>query len=534
MSDDHALDEPLAGLDEPTGMPDQETEYEPMELADTEDLPSDPGPAAPQPAGPVEESAAPARAPRVAPERPRRRSFGRVLRIQAETALAWLADYRPLGREVLTRLNNPWQVNPGAVLEYELRRAAGGRWQAADLVFNRRPGLEDLLALDEGRGLSAEGLDALQRLIAAAPENLGRVFARGSNRLRQQLLEAEQFPLPRALLRAALDHPALAASAARRLLHGPLQDPAEVARLLVLAPPREEAGLLTRLAAEHPDWLLLHLPLPEEGLVERVTRWWRATGDLRWLRQVPAERLPEAAALPLLLAGVFGDQGELPDGESEAWAAWLDPTARRRLLTAAFRDKARSGLTEDPFAGLGAELRDVLGELAADPRSGEEARALLLQRGELSPAAALDLLAKGAAGETRARLLDLLAAAPAAERPSLPAGLALQWFQEFAGEAQPTRAGLLEWLGPLPDVQARTEGWLADPATRRLGLEALCHAPAFDHGFLQRLMGKELPADLRRRLAQAVTRVSPERWQERYLVNDEERAAWQEAGVPLA
>ena len=529
MSDDHALDEPLAGLDEPADLPDQEMECGPLELADDEDLPSAPGPAAP-----VEASAAPARAPREAAERPRRRSFGRVLRIQAETALAWLADYRPLGREVLTRLNNPWQVNPGAVLEYELRRAAGGRWQAADLVFNRRPGLDDLLALDEGRGLSAEGLAALQRLIAAAPESLGLVFSRGSNRLRLQLLEAERFPLPRALLRAALDHPALAGGAARRLLHGPLQDPSEAARLLMLAPPREEAGLLARLAAAHADWLREHLPLPEEGRVERVTRWWRTTGDLRWLRQLPAERLPEAAALPLLLAGAFGNHGGLPNGESEAWAAWLDPAARRRLLKAAFRDKARSGLAEDPLAGLGAELREVLGELAADPRSGEEARALLLQRGELSPAAALDLLTKGAAGETRELLLALLACAPAAERPQLPAGLALQWFLECAGDGQPARAGLLEWLGSLPEVQERTEGWLAEPGTLRVGLEALCHAPGYSHGFLQRLMGKELPADLRRRLAQAVTRVSPERWQERYLVSDEERAAWLEAGAPLA
>ena len=473
------------------------------------------------------------RAPRTAgEERPRRRSFGRVLRIQPD-ALAWLADYRPLGREVMTRLNNPWQVNPGAILEYELRRAAGGRWQAADLIFNRRPGLHDLLALDEGRGLSPAGLEELLRLLAIDPGSVGLVFRGAGDRLRQQILDAGHFPLPRALLQAALGHPALAGRAARRLLAGPLDDAEATARLLTLASPRDETALLARIAAERPQWLRQRLPLPEDGLAARVSRWRKTTRDLRWLRQISAEQVEEAEALELLRAGAFGNVAGMDEEERAAWAHWLDAASRRRLLAAAFRDKGRAGLTEDPFAGLGREYRELLTSLAADPQWGEEARALLLERAELPPATALELLAKGARGEARERLLALLAAAPAAERPRPPAAPALEWFKEAATSTWPWRAGLLEWLGPLPEVQDCREAWLADPDKQALGLEALCHAPDFSHGLVQRLLGKELLPEMRARLAAAISRVNPERWGERYLANDAERETWRAAGAPL-
>jgi hypothetical protein len=170
--------------------------------------------------------------------------------------------------------------------------------------------------------------------------------------------------------------------------------------------------------------------------------------------------------------------------------------------------------------------------LAVDSTWGAEARALLLERAELSPAAALELLCKGAQGEARARLVALLAATPASERPDPGPALALELFQQ--GISSPAESGLLEWLGGHAAVQEQVERWLEEPATRELGLRALCHGKEFSRARVQRLLGMSLSGELRVALVTAISRVSPERWSERYLLNPAEKAAWQEAGAPLA
>lgn len=464
------------------------------------------------------------------PTEPARRSWGRILRIDEEGA-AWLADFRPFGREVLVRLKNAYQANPGQILEYELKASGPGRWSGVDVAFNRPAVLEGVLALDEGRGLSTEGLDFVKRAIAKEAGALKAVFGPGAPpRVGRQLLEDVAFPLPRALLVAALRHPALAGAAARRLQGGPLRDPVEFVALWMATPPREEGALLRNLLDEHAEWLLEPLPLPAESRRERILRAWRQSGELRWLLQVEGTELPAEAGLRLLAHGAFGNRPGLSEAEAAAWSRRLDPQTRARLLSAALRDPARQG-DQTLLEGLGEELRLVLSELAADERFGEEARSLLLERAELSPVAALDLLRKGARGVARERLLALLAGAPASERPDPGAELALEWFQQ--GVSREEDSQLAEWLGSHPAVQAKSEEWLADPARRELGLRALCHGGTFERGRVQRLLGLAMSPELRARLAAAISRVSPERWRERYLLSAEEKAAWQAAGAPL-
>ncbi len=462
------------------------------------------------------------------PAAPVRRSFGRILRIE-EDGTAWVADFRPLGREVLVRLRSAFVANPGHLLEYELKSGGPGRWSGVDVVFNRPPELAAVLALDEGRGLSPEGLEWVKRAIVQEPALLKAVFG-GTRQVGRQLLDDTSFPLPRALLTAALKVPALASAAARRLQGGPLKDAAEWTALILAAPPRDEEAWLRRLSTMHPTWLLEALPLPAQGRRERVLRWWRRTGGLRWLLQLAGDELPAEAALPLLLRGVLGGNDALEPAEQVAWAQRLDAPTRLRLLAAAFRDPARRGDTSC-FAAAGPEFRSVLTELATDPVLGAEARALLLERGELSPAAALDLLRKNARGEARERLLAILLAAAPGERPEPGPELALELFRTGAAAGDPA---LLEWLGAHPAVQEQVEGWLADETTRELGLLALCHGREFSRARVQKLLGLGMTESTRCRLVEAIGRVSPERWQERYLVNAEEKAAWLVAGAPLA
>ncbi|MFA7331238.1 MAG: hypothetical protein WC326_09205 [Candidatus Delongbacteria bacterium] len=524
----------------PTPTPDEFHEPEAFEsgaepLPEPMEEPTETDPAAePQAADlPVAEAEEPGQAgdgPAPAPERPAapvRRSFGRIRRIE-EDGTAWVADFHPLGRDVLVRLRSAFVANPGHILEYELKSGGPGRWSGVDVVFNRPPELAAVLALDEGRGLSPEGLEWVKRAIVQDPALLKTVFG-GTRQVGRQLIEDMSFPLPRALLTAALKVPALAAAAARRLQGGPLRDAAEWTALILAAPPRDEEAWLRRLSGQHAAWLLEDLPLPAEGRRERVLRWWRRTGDPRWLLQLAGDELPAEAALPLLARGVLGGNEALEPAEQAAWARLLDAPTRLRLLAAAFRDPARRGDTAC-FAAAGPEFRGVLTGLATDPILGAEARALLLERGELSPAAALDLLRKDARGEARERLLAILLAAAPGERPEPGPELALEWFRAGAVAADPA---LLEWLGAHPAVQEQVEGWLADEATRELGLLALCHGREFSRARVQKLLGLSMSESTRRRLVEAIGRVSPERWQERYLLNDEEKASWLAAGAPL-
>jgi len=476
---------------------------------------------------PVAEAGAPA-VPR--PARPPRRSWGRVRRIEADGA-AWLADFRPLGREVRVQLRTAFQSNPGHVLEYELKPAGPGRWSGIDVIFNRPPDLGGVLVLDEGRGLSPEGLAFVKRAIVQDPACLGAVF-RTAPGVGRQLLEDMAFPLPKALVRDALGVPTLAAAAARRLREGGLEDPAAWTALVLTAKGRDEEALLRRLLQEKPEWLAGHLPLPAEGRRERVLRWWRRTGDPRWLLQLDGAELPDEAALPLLRLGLLADPGARGDVEREGWARLLDGPTHARLVRAAFLDEGRTPVDMAALSAAGPDFAALLKELATDGKHGAEARALLLERSELDPQAALDLLRKGTEGEAARRLLAIVAGAASSGLPDPGAERAREWFR--LGVEDPALAGLATWLGGHAAVQEEVEGWLADTSSRALALEALCRGGEFTRARVQRLLGLEMALELRARLVAAITARNPERWSERYLVNSAEKEAWRAAGAPLA
>lgn len=464
-------------------------------------------------------------------DQPVRRSFGRVLRIQ-EDAVAWVADFRPLGRDVQVRLNSPFQANPGHVLEYELKvsMSGGNRWNGVDTVFNFQPDLDAVLALDEGKGLSPEGLKWLLAAIARQPASLGRVFGPGGSlRLQQQIMERDDFPLPRTLLLAALRHPGLAGRAAHRLWDSPLRGAQEVTQVLGSTGPRDEGRWLERVERDHRDWLLEDLHLDPQ----QVLRAWRKSRDLRWLLQLPVAGLKEDLALGLLRAGLFGGHA-LPDEDAKAWAARLLTVDRRRLLGAAYRDAGRQPADDVLFQEAGDDFIHVLKDLSADGRWGEEARRRLMERGELGVESALELLGAGATGEARQRLLEIVAQAPATQRPELDDHLALECFQLGLSRADHAAGqALLDWVGAHAAVQAQVEQWLSQDATRGQGLEALCHAGDFTRSRVQGLLGRNMDEALRRRLVLAISRRNPERWEDRYLVNDAEAQAWRDAGAPL-
>jgi hypothetical protein len=464
------------------------------------------------------------------PARAPRRSWGRVLRIEADGA-AWLADFRPLGREVRVQLRTAFQSNPGHVLEYELKPAGPGRWSGIDVIFNRPPDLGGVLVLDEGRGLSPEGLAFVKRAIVQDPACLGAVF-RTAPGVGRQLLEDASFPLPKSLVRDALRVPVLAQAAARRLQGGGLEDPAGWVALVLMAKGRDEESLLRRLLQERPEWLLEHLPLPAGGRRERVLRWWRRTGDPRWLLQLDGSDLPDEAALPLLRLGLLGDPAARGEAEREGWSRLLGPETHARLQRVAFLDETRTAADSAALAASGAGFGALLKELATDEKRGAEARSLLLERGELDPRAALDLLRKGAEGEAARRLLSIVAGAPADSLPDPGAERAREWFQ--LGVEDPALAGLAAWLGRHAAVQEEVEGWLADPATRPLALEALCQGGEFTRARVQRLLGLAMEPAIRTRLVVAISARQPERWSERYLVNAVEKSDWLAAGAPLA
>lgn len=462
---------------------------------------------------------------------PGRRSFGRVQRIQSD-AVAWVADFRPLGRDVQVRLNSPWQANPGHFLEYELRPSASGgnRWNGVDTVFNFQPDVDAVLALDEGKGLSQEGLKWLLQAIARQPSLLGRIYGPGGSlRLQQQVMEWDEFPLPRTLLLAALRHSALAGRAAHRLWGTPLRSAMEAALVLQATGPRDEGRWIERLEAQHRDWLLEPLGLD----AQQAMRAWRKSREFRWLLQVPAAALKEDMALSLLRAGILGGDG-LVDLDRQAWERHLQPGDRHRLLEAAFRDTARQAADDVHFQAAGESFTSVLKGLSADPRWGEEAHRRLMERGELGVDAAMALLQAGATGEARQRLLEILAQVAVDQRPELDGELALECFHMGVSRAdQDLGQTLLAWVGSHAAVQGKVEEWLSQDSTRERGLEALCHAGEFTRSRVQGLLGRPMSDALRRRMVQAISRRNPERWEDRYLVNDAEAQAWREAGAPL-
>ena len=90
------------------------------------------------------------------------------------------------------------------------------------------------------------------------------------------------------------------------------------------------------------------------------------------------------------------------------------------------------------------------------------------------------------------------------------------------------------WLGSREELRDRLAEWLAGESTRRAALGCLCAAGEFDRALLQRILPMPMDDGLRRALVEAVNLRSPERWQDRYLLSEEERRLWQEAGAPIS
>jgi len=464
------------------------------------------------------------------------RSLGRVRTIVKHSAIAWVTDFRPLGRDVLVRLASPWQARPGELLDYELNRSAGekSRWHGVDVVFNREIGLEDALALDGGEGLSPVGLRFVLAALAREPRRLGEVFSPATSRaLKRQVLETESFPLPRKLVEACLQHPALRGAARRRLGAGPLDAEALRALLAERGKPAAEAAVWKRVREEAPELLRAPLDLPASGLAERVAGWRRELDEPWLLLQLPPEAAA-AAALDLLAAGLFAAEPADPE-----LAAALEARFGEReceILRAALLDPRRRERGADPLGGLGERptLVRVLEAHADHPAVGAEVRKRLLGGAKVEPTLALRLLLEGAGGPERPRLLAALPDLPAEAVAELPAERLLEWF-EASRELSDTSAArrLQRWLGGFAPIAVQLEEWIAEERRRDAALAALASAPAFSRGLVQRLLGTPMDAELRVALAVAIGERSPERWSERYLLGDDEAALWREAGARL-
>jgi hypothetical protein len=467
------------------------------------------------------------------------RSIGRVRTVVKQSAIAWVSDYRPLDRDVLVRLNNPWQARPGELLDYELKRSAGdkSRWHGVDVIFGRQPGLEELLALDGGEGLSPSGLHAVLAEIARDPRRLAAVFSPQTSRaLKRQLLDEHGFPLPAALVEACLGHPALRDAARRRVAAGPL-DAGRLQHLLSeRGKPVQEAALWRRVREECPELLRRPLELPAEGLGERVRAWLREFNEPWLLLQLPPAAA-ESAAGALLRAGLFSRT----PADADLAQALEQRFAQREIaiLRAAFIESCTgSGPGADDPLWEDLSRREswtrMLEGLVDHPQVAAPARQRLLGSARVEPHLALRLLLEGSAGPERPRLLAALAELPFAEAAGLPAETLLAWFDESLALADSASARRLQtWLGQFAAVAERIEDWLGDETRRPAALAALCAAPAFGRGQIQRLLGLAMDEEQRRALVAAVSARSPERWQERYLLSEAETDLWRAAGAPV-
>lgn len=462
------------------------------------------------------------------------RSVGRIRTIIRQTSIAWVQDFRPLRRDVLVRLQNPWQANPGDLLEYELTRSAGkeSRWHGEDVIFNHQLDLKQLLGMAD-KGLSESGLHELLRLMRAQPDQAKGLFSPGlPPALLKQLLEWDGFPVPRKAVLACLKQEGLRAAVARRVLGMEKPDPEWLALLFASSLP----GELDQLLVPHllADEALLRTP-PDLGPErdQRVRAWINANDDLRLLLLLDPAKWTDKDVDRWLSAG------DLTDPESgvlsSLWADWfagLDAASRQFFLRRLWK---RARVTE---AGVPAVFtadeawQSMLKELCADPEFGEAARRELMGSGDLDPALALRFLLESADAEDEPRFLTALADSDL-QLGDLEPAQATGLYHKAACLEEAQRLSLRSRLAAQPGLAAQLEGWLAGAVTQAAALDGLSALESFSRGFVQRLIGMPMSALQRKALVAGISARSPERWADRYLASEAEKQVWREAGAPL-
>ncbi len=458
------------------------------------------------------------------------RSVGRVRTIVEATSIAWVMDVRDLKRDVLVRLQNPWQANPGDLLEYELKRSAGeaSRWHGEDVVFNHSLGLSELVGM-AGRGLSECGQKELLRLLATDREAARDFFKQAlPEKLLAQLLAWSEFPLPSALVTRLLDQDATFAQAATRLLATGRADDELLKRIVASAPVAElEAGLLETLKQR--EGLFPFDLASVQGGARRVIGWLRDSQDLRFLALLDPLRWSDEQLNSWLSSDTVFAAGEM----TPLWTAWLaglDAAAAASFLKKVWLGSRSQKLVLPQALCDTSAWRNML---ATEAKGGEAAQAAReeLTGGELSPELALQFLLDGIEGQQQLDCLTVLA--KAGQLPEITDADALKLYHAADLLTEDDRLNLRVGLAASTVVSQQLLEWLGSSDTRDHALDGLSALPSFDRGLLQRLLSTPMSPRQRALLAAAISKCSPERWQERYLLDEDERSLWVAAGAPF-
>jgi hypothetical protein len=468
-----------------------------------------------------------------------RRSFGRVRTVVHHSSIAWVKDFRPMEKDLLVRLRNPWEARPGELLDYQIEAAQSskGRLQGVDVIYNREPSLAEIFELDTGEGLSDEGCRFLMRALISDSKVVNTLFSnQTSTPLKRQLIELEALPLPTKLVLKALQHQDFASSALARLLaRDEWNQEYFEAALDATSSFEQDVRLFNDVLEKSPALLQGDFAFPE---FQREGRVWMLVDNLNHWQLL---RFLDEIEVPDLLALRFMEQGWFQSDASETEKATLkklNSSARCALFTAALKDARRPELATDPFAGLeaNADFQSALQALLDDDDLGAEARTRLGTGSIQDPAVAVRMLKEGLPNEMKRPAVERLittqfegdACALLGENAVLELADYSQTLddREFALQLQ-------EWLGRCPGMVKRLDDWLNEDQRRELALGCLCASVDFSRGLVQRLLPLPMPQDLRCALTAAISRSAPERWQDRYVMSDEEKAHWQDAGAPL-
>lgn len=503
-------------------------------------------------------------------------SAGRVKTLAPGQNFGFVHDFR-LDADVFALFEYPAQAFRNELIRYELfDQGEDGKQKlrAEDIQFYPRLTVDEVLGWAR-HGLAKAGLEWLKREIARQPDLIGRVFGpETADTVKERLLADAAFPLPAGLVEKALASPRWQRHALPRLGRVKHWTPALFALLFESGLREEDFLRLLGLALEQNPRLPLETGKAPRVKARQVYTAWRALGNPALLLLLP--RLQPSREDALALWDQLAERPALVDAfrahdEGRSWMAllgrrWLD--GESELPAAVLADPVLPALLVEALGGPShtrafalleslATLDTALLE-AALPRlvePGERGRVLeqLARRGTLPadlPLASRWQLVLGGAE------LGLLDPVPLAELDDntlrqvlardggldylLGRGLdhekllALGRSLLESGFGEGARTAFLHWLGRHPEAP----GWIgaglaAGGAEFSRALEMAAGLPSFDRGFVQRVLLLPMSHEQRVALAAAIGARNPERWQEMYLVSDEEKADWRQAGAPL-
>ena len=503
-------------------------------------------------------------------------SAGRVKALAPGQNYGFVHDFR-MDADVFALFEYATQAFPGELIQYELHEQGEegrSRLRAEDIQFYPRLSVDQVL--DWAReGLGAEGLTWLKREIARQPELISRVFGpHTAPSVKERLLADAAFPLPASLVEKALALPRWRKHALPRL-HRVSRWTPELFQLLCEAslPESEFMSLLVK-ALESRATLPLELPNPPRVKARPLYNAWRQLHTPALLLLIPHLQLNDTDARTL--AAQLEAHPDLlhafraHDG-GRSWSSMLELrwlAGEDELPTSVLADPVLPGILLKALGGARhARAVDLLRKLPAPsldtlqsalPRlTTPEERAWVLAQlarqsaglSGLNPDLCWQLVDHGSS-------LDVLRSLPAAEFTGLRIDQllartgGLELLLERGAEPEslvrsgrallekgldaPLRQSLLNWLGTRPEAADWVREGLAGPAEQQaIALEMATGLPSFSRAFVQQLLMLPMDSGHRRALVQAIDGRNPERWTERYLVTDEEKQAWRDAGASL-